>query len=59
MAALALTDTNALYGAVPFYKAAKAARLKAPYRRGDRDARQGRKRLHEPRRRQGGIYREK
>ena len=27
MGALALTDTNALYGAVPFYKAAKAARL--------------------------------
>jgi len=26
--ALAITDTNALYGAVPFYKAAKSARIK-------------------------------
>ncbi len=26
--ALAITDTNALYGAVPFYKAAKAAGIK-------------------------------
>ncbi|MHC4714701.1 MAG: PHP domain-containing protein, partial [Planctomycetota bacterium] len=28
MTALALTDTNALYGAVPFYKAARSAGVK-------------------------------